>query len=114
MKHKRHLRKLENVILVILLAAFAFLLTFPYLWALSTSLKVPREILTVPPSLIPSTFTGEHYQRLVSDNILVYLSNSLFNAAFAVLFSLLSSYYFTIGLQTCLGLPVNARHIPTP
>jgi ABC-type glycerol-3-phosphate transport system permease component len=76
-------------ILISVLLLFSFTLTFPYIWALSTSFKPPRTILSVPPKLIPTPFTVEHYLRLVNDNIFIYFFNSLFNSLFSVFFTLL-------------------------
>lgn len=44
----------------------------------------------------------------------IYLVSSSFHLAFAILFSFLSPYYFTIGLCLYLELDVNATRLPTP
>ncbi len=49
--------------LVLLSGAVVFL--FPLIWMLSTSLKPPDEIFSIPPKLIPSTFVWENYTKRV-------------------------------------------------
>ena len=45
----------------------------PILWALSTSLKSNNRIFSVPPQLIPSQPSLEHYQRLIAEGRQVYV-----------------------------------------
>lgn len=47
------------------------------LWALSTSLKVPDDILAYPPSLIPNPATFESYTRVLDGQFLRWFLNSL-------------------------------------
>jgi ABC-type glycerol-3-phosphate transport system permease component len=48
------------------LSAVTFLVCFPLLWALSTSLKPKSEIFATPPTLIPHSVTLENYSALVT------------------------------------------------
>ena len=48
------------------LCAVTFIVCFPLLWALSTSLKPKSEIFATPPTLIPHSFTLENYGALVT------------------------------------------------
>ena len=41
----------------------------PIVWALSTSLKATNRIFAVPPQLIPSQPTLEHYARLIAEGV---------------------------------------------
>ena len=45
------------------LAAFIALALFPFVWALSTSLKTPSQLLIFPPRYIPSPIAPENYLR---------------------------------------------------
>ena len=48
------------------LCAVTFLVCFPLVWALSTSLKPKSEIFATPPTLIPHTVTLENYHALIT------------------------------------------------
>lgn len=57
--------------------AVAFVLV-PILWGLSTSLKLPTDLLATPARWIPSTVDFDNYQRsLLSAKFLRYMGNSL-------------------------------------
>lgn len=49
-----------------ILSAVTFVVCFPLVWALSTSLKPKSEIFATPPTLIPRTVTLENYQALLT------------------------------------------------
>lgn len=48
------------------LCAVTFVVCFPLIWALSTSLKPKTEIFATPPTLVPQTVTLENYAALLS------------------------------------------------
>ena len=50
--------------LVLLLVTF--LICFPLIWALSTSLKPARDVMETPPRLIPREVTLENYRNLIT------------------------------------------------
>lgn len=56
----------------------------PIAWAISTSLKRNNEIFSVPPSLIPTATTLEHYARLVHEGVLWNFVNSMLYTLAAV------------------------------
>lgn len=51
------------IIYVAVLVALIWVL-FPIYWVFSTSVKLPRKIFSIPPTLIPGEATFENYQRL--------------------------------------------------
>ena len=53
--------RLQNTVVVILLAIAALIILIPILWAVSTSLKTPDEIMRSPDKLIPKKVTLENY-----------------------------------------------------
>ncbi len=70
---------------VLLLIGSVFMLV-PFLWMLSTSLKVPREIFTYPPQLIPTEWAWSNYRdaftalpfgRFYLNSIFVSVSSTL-------------------------------------
>jgi ABC-type glycerol-3-phosphate transport system permease component len=56
----------RQVLAYLALAVITFLICFPLIWAISTSLKSPREVMATPPRLAPSEFTIENYRNLVT------------------------------------------------
>ncbi|WP_309085695.1 carbohydrate ABC transporter permease [Chelativorans sp.] len=72
------------------LAFFAALVGLPFWWVLTGSVKLPQEIIARVPTMIPHSFTLQHYQKLFSaSDYPVYLVNSLIVAAVSTMFTLL-------------------------
>lgn len=57
---------LKNAIIYFVLTTVTFVICFPLIWALSTSLKPKSEIFARPPTLIPLSATFENYEALLS------------------------------------------------
>jgi multiple sugar transport system permease protein len=70
----------------------------PIAWAVSTSLKRNNEIFSVPPSLIPTTVTFDHYARLFHEGVhWNFLNSALYTFAAvssAVALGTLAGYAF--------------------
>jgi multiple sugar transport system permease protein len=72
-------RRLGAVSRYALIVLAAGTMVIPFLWMLSTSLKAPGSVLTVPPEIIPQAPTLESYRRVAETiPILRMLGNSLF------------------------------------
>ncbi len=72
----------ERTVVYLLLAFGAFLAIFPFYWMVSSSLKESYEILQLPPTFWPHTFTVSHYvQVLASVGIARAFLNSVIVAA---------------------------------
>lgn len=72
-------RRLGAVSRYALIVLAAGTMVIPFLWMLSTSLKAPGSVLTVPPEIIPRAPTLESYRRVAETiPILRMLGNSLF------------------------------------
>jgi ABC-type glycerol-3-phosphate transport system permease component len=56
---------LRKVVAYAVLAAITFVICFPLVWSLSTSLKPKSEIFAYPPTLLPSSPTLENYRALL-------------------------------------------------
>ena len=48
------------------------LMCFPLIWALVTSVKPTEEMLRVPPTLVPSRLTGDHYLALLTGRAMYF------------------------------------------
>jgi len=51
-------RSLRKIILRLLLTVGILLFFIPVLWTITTSFKAPKEIVTIPPTLFPKSFTN--------------------------------------------------------
>ena len=76
--------------LIIGIGALAAL--FPFLWTVSTSLKLPGSALSWPPTIIPETLHWQNYIEVWSIvPFLTYFSNTIIITAMSVLGAVLSS-----------------------
>lgn len=69
----------------------------PLLWMILTAFRPTHEIMRIPPSIVPSAFTLEHFELLLRDTpFLTYFGNSLIIAgattAFVILLGTLAAY----------------------
>ncbi len=56
----------RQVIAYLVLLVVTFLICFPLIWAASTSLKRPKDVMATPPTLLPAEVTIENYRNLVT------------------------------------------------
>jgi ABC-type glycerol-3-phosphate transport system permease component len=56
----------RQVIAYLVLLTVTFVICFPLIWAASTSLKSPKEVMATPPRLLPTEVTVENYRNLVT------------------------------------------------
>ena len=47
-------------------SSVTFFICFPLIWALSTSLKAPKDVMATPPRLLPPQATLENYRNLIT------------------------------------------------
>ncbi|HMB93345.1 MAG TPA: carbohydrate ABC transporter permease [Rhodothermales bacterium] len=79
-----------RVVLYIVLIGAALLTAFPLLWMVSASFMPTGEANSIPPPLLPSEVTFEHYRQLFTQlNMGRYLFNSTLLATAVTLLSLL-------------------------
>jgi ABC-type glycerol-3-phosphate transport system permease component len=57
---------LRQVVAYVVLLLITFFICFPLIWALSTSLKAPKDVMATPPRLLPPQATLENYRNLVT------------------------------------------------
>jgi multiple sugar transport system permease protein len=66
--HRHSLRRrLSNGLLYLALAVFALLCLFPFIWTVSTSMKLGRDTYAMPPRFIPENPTGEGWRLVLLD-----------------------------------------------
>ncbi len=81
------------------LLALLFLVVAPFYWIFSSSVKLPQEIIASTPTLIPQSFTLQHYDSLLASSpFLRYLLNSLFVALGTMVITVVLSTMAAYGL----------------
>ena len=82
---------------ILLLACLAVLV--PLIYLIINSVKLPREFLTIPPTILPTEVTLEHYQDLLDDKKTVrYFRNSLTVALWTTGLTILTGTLAAYGL----------------
>jgi ABC-type glycerol-3-phosphate transport system permease component len=86
----RHLKRFsEGIVTYGILALTCAFSVFPIVWALSTSLKAPADIVSYPPNWIPSPISLEHYAQVLGGSHMPrYFGNSLLVALATILLTL--------------------------
>lgn len=95
MKKRRSKKKIIKFIInYVILSALALFFIFPFLWALSTSLKTSTDVLAWPPKWIPKPATLDAYNYVIShvpfvryfiNSFIITLLGIVFNVGFASL-----------------------------
>lgn len=79
----------SRALLWLILVAVVVLYGFPFVYMLFTSFKTPLETISVPPKLLPSTWTVDNYIAALSrDGVLASFVNSIITAVLSTLISL--------------------------
>ncbi|HEV8636633.1 MAG TPA: carbohydrate ABC transporter permease [Chloroflexota bacterium] len=104
-----------------LMLLVALLAVFPLMWAISTSFKDPRRVLTLPPQLIPDPFVPENYLeifRVVPFHLFIWNSVkvTLFVLVLRLLACSLAGYSFarlrTPGRDVIFGILLASLMVP--
>lgn len=91
---------ISQIILVIVMLIVSFLMLFPFLWAFSTSLRLPSKSFDLPPAFFPTDWRWDNYSyvffafpflRFFRNSIMVTVSISIFQ----ILFSTMAAYAFS-------------------
>ncbi len=93
-------RIFKQIFLYLLLSLITFVLIFPFLWMVSTSLKPIQDIFTAEPVWIPTRPTSSHYIELATKTgFFRYFLNSLIVSAATTVVTLLVSTFFAYGVS---------------
>lgn len=87
----------RNLSLGVMILLLMFLVLAPFYWIFTSSIKEPQEIIAREPTLLPQSFTTEHYDKLLrNSDFPTYLGNSMIVAigtmAITVVLSTLAAY----------------------
>jgi ABC-type glycerol-3-phosphate transport system permease component len=86
---------LTDFVLYAILALISLFMILPFVWMLSTSLKLPADIFGYPPRIIPDTATLSNYVYIFQEkNLLRVLLNTIYMSFASTLFSL---FFCTLG-----------------
>lgn len=87
----------RRFLLAIGVGLLLFVVVAPFYYVVTSSFKAPQEIIARTPTLVPQSFTLQHYEKLLrSSNFPTYLSNSILVATgvmvICVVLSTLAAY----------------------
>ena len=94
----------ENNIKLIFLSISLFLIIliffFPFFWIITSSFKSPEEIIATSTTIIPRSFTLEHYNKILfNSDFFIYLKNSLIVSFSSMIISIILSVSAAYGLH---------------
>ena len=95
-KNRKTKNRINGIIFYTSLILMLFIILFPFIIMLSTSLKGAKEAMQYPPTIIPRKITFEHYKDIFNPNIfpfLNYFMNSLYVAIFTAIISVLAGIF---------------------
>jgi multiple sugar transport system permease protein len=118
-----------TVALNVFLFTMSFIMIAPFLWILSTSLRLPNESFKLPPSFIPTSFHWQNYVDVFTvfpflDCILNSVKVAIFSVGFNLIVSTMAGYAFAripfkgrsfvfLAFLAGMMVPVQATLIPT-
>ena len=94
----------ENNIKLIFLSLSLLLIIiiffFPFFWIITSSFKSPEEIIATSTTIIPRSFTLEHYDKILfNSDFFIYLKNSLIVSFSSMIISIILSVSAAYGLH---------------
>jgi multiple sugar transport system permease protein len=90
----RHNATLGLAVLILMVVILA-----PFYWIFSSSIKSPQEIIAREPTLLPHSFTTQHYEKLLNETQFpTYLRNSLIVAVGTMIITVILSTLAAYGL----------------
>ena len=95
-RNSKTARRINKIVFYVLLVFMLFIILFPFIIMLSTSLKGAKEAIQYPPTIIPKNITFEHYRDIFNPKIfpfLNYFKNSLYVAVFTAIISVAAGIF---------------------
>ncbi|KIL38622.1 hypothetical protein SD70_25365 [Gordoniibacillus kamchatkensis] len=94
---RRRVRK--SLVMNLVMLAIVFVIDFPFLWMLFTSLKGTGETMTIPPTFLPAKVSWDGFRKVMDLNFLKYFANSFYIAVITTGASLLFGIMAGIGFS---------------
>ena len=90
-------KNIKFIFLTISLILLLLVFFFPFFWIITSSFKIPEEIIATSTTIIPRSFTLEHYYKILfNSDFFIYLINSLIvsfsSMSISVILSVLAAY----------------------
>ena len=95
-RNSKTARRINKIVFYVSLVFMLFIILFPFIIMLSTSLKGAKEAIQYPPTIIPRNITFEHYRDIFNPKIfpfLNYFKNSLLVAVFTAIISVAAGIF---------------------
>ena len=95
-RNSKTARRINKIAFYVSLVFMLFIILFPFIIMLSTSLKGAKEAIQYPPTIIPKNITFEHYRDIFNPKIfpfLNYFKNSLYVAVFTAIISVAAGIF---------------------
>jgi multiple sugar transport system permease protein len=106
----------------IIASAFAIISLFPLYWMVTTAIKPPTSIMSLPPQWIPTSFTLDNFREAFANNpVLRWTFNSIIVAgsvtAFQLIFATMAGYGFAKkdfpGKEILFWLYISSMMVPS-
>jgi len=98
LSNKRSVGLVNRIFSYTALTIIALVFIFPFLWMITTSLKQPTEVYTIPPKLLPKTITFENFiEGWQYADFTRYTWNTIVVTTLAVLGTVISSSFVAYG-----------------
>lgn len=83
---------------VTILSVALVIVVVPLIYLFLNSIKLPREFLTVPPTIFPTEVTFEHYNTFYDTKTFRYLTNSILVSSITTLITVIVATFAAYGL----------------
>ncbi|HAA6456150.1 TPA_asm: carbohydrate ABC transporter permease [Listeria monocytogenes] len=87
-----------QIVVITILTVGGFFMILPFIWMVLSSLKTDAEILKIPPTIWPETFTLDNFTKLFTEmDFAIYLKNTLiivFFSFFGLFLNAMAGYGF--------------------
>ena len=98
-RRKSPKQRILNIAHGVILLVACLVVIVPLVYLIINSVKLPREFLTIPPTILPTEVTFQHYQELIDDKKTVrYFQNSLTVAVWTTGITILTGTLAAYGL----------------
>ena len=93
-------KNIKFIFLSLSLLLIIIIFFFPFFWIITSSFKSPEEIIATSTTIIPRSFTLEHYNKILfNSDFFIYLKNSLIVSFSSMVISIILSVSAAYGLH---------------